>query len=107
LIRIPSWYGGTVRSIVRISGRTGNTALTVEAEFFGRDRPRVGFRDRHGEIRGLTVEEYINRLGQDLIPLAERCARVMREAIAALETLRAAPSGVVERSKPISFSVRW
>jgi len=106
LIRIPSWYG-TVRSIVRISGWTGNTALTVEAEFFGRDRPRVGFRDRHGEIRGLTVEEYINRLGQDLIPLAERCARVMREAIAALETLRAAPSGVVERSKPISFSVRW
>jgi len=98
---------GTVRSIVRISGWTGNTALTVEAEFFGRDRPRVGFRDRHGEIRGLTVEEYINRLGQDLIPLAERCARVMREAIAALETLRAAPSGVVERSKPISFSVRW
>jgi len=106
LIRISSWYG-TVRSIVRISGWTGNTALTVEAEFFGRDRPRVGFRDRHGEIRGLTVEEYINRLGQDLIPLAERCARVMREAIAALETLRAAPSGVVERSKPISFSVRW
>jgi len=98
---------GTVRSIVRISGWTGNTALTVEAEFFGRDRPRVGFRDRHGEIRGLTVEEYINRLGQDLIPLAERCARVMREAIAALETPRAAPSGVVERSKPISFSVRW
>jgi len=106
LIRISSWYG-TVRRIVRISGWTGNTALTVEAEFFGRDRPRVGFRDRHGEIRGLTVEEYINRLGQDLIPLAERCARVMREAIAALETLRAAPSGVVERSKPISFSVRW
>ena len=72
---------GTVRSIVRISGWTGNTALTVEAEFFGRDRPRVGFRDRHGEIRGLTVEEYINRLGQDLIPLAERCGRVMREAL--------------------------
>ncbi len=95
------------QDFIRVTGWTGNTALMVEAEFFGRDRPRVGFRDRHGEIRGLTVEEYINRLGQDLIPLAERCARVMREAIAALETLRAAPSGVVERSKPISFSVRW
>jgi len=46
-------------------------------------------------------------LGQDLIPLAERCGRVMREAIAALETLRAAPSSVVERSKPISLSIRW
>ena len=35
------------------------------------------------------MEEYINRLGQDLIPLAERCSRIMREALAALETLRA------------------
>jgi hypothetical protein len=79
----------------------------VEAEFFGRDRPRVGFRDSHGEIRGLTVEEYIKRLGQDLIPLAERCARVMREALAALEATRGAPSQAVERSKPISLSIRW
>ncbi len=67
------------RDFIRISGWTGNTALMVEAEFFGRDRPRAGLRDRHGEIRGLTVEEYVKRLGQDLIPLAERCARVMRE----------------------------
>jgi len=66
------------QDFLRISGWTGNTALMVEHEFFGRDRPRAGFRDRHGEIRGLTVEEYIKRLGQDLIPLAERCARVMR-----------------------------
>jgi len=46
--------------------------------------------------------DYINPLGQDLIPLAERSARVMREALAAPETLRAARSGAVERSKPIS-----
>jgi hypothetical protein len=38
----------------------------VEHEFFGRDRPIPQFRDRPGEIRRLTVEEYINRLGQDL-----------------------------------------
>src|SRR5437588_10997391 len=69
------------RDFIRISGWTGNTALMVEAEFFGRDRPRVGFRDSHGEIRGLTVEEYINRLGQDLIPLAERCGRVRRSRL--------------------------
>ncbi len=78
-----------------------------EAEFFGRDRPRVGFRDSHGEIRGLTVEEYINRLGQDLIPLAERCARVMREALAALEATRGAPSQAVERSRPARISVTF
>jgi hypothetical protein len=93
------------RDFIRISGWTGNTALMVEAEFFGRDRPRVGFRDSHGEIRGLTVEEYINRLGQDLIPLAERCARVMREALAALEATCGAPSQAVERSRPARISV--
>src|SRR5712671_4027536 len=93
------------QDFIRVTGWTGNTALMVEAEFFGRDRPRAGFRDRHGEIRGLTVEEYIKRLGQDLIPLAERCAHVMREALAALETVRAAPSQAVERSRPARISV--
>src|SRR6266852_5365807 len=93
------------QDFIRITGWTGNAALMVEAEVFGRDRPRAGFRDRHGEIRGLTVEEYIKRLGQDLIPLAERCAGVMREALAALETVRAAPSQAVERSRPARISV--
>src|SRR6266852_3635184 len=93
------------QDFIRVTGWTGNTALMVEAEFFGRDRPIPLFRDRHGEIRGLTVEEYINRLGQDLIPLAERCARVMREALALLETLRAAPSQTVERSRRVSIRV--
>ena len=99
------------QDFIRITGWTGNTALMVEAEFFGRDKPSAEFQDRHGrggrEIRGLTVEEYIDRLGQDLIPLAERCGRVMREALAVLGTLRAAPSHVVERSRPISLSIRW
>jgi hypothetical protein len=95
------------RDFIRISGWTGNTALMVEAEFFGRDRPRVGFRDSHGEIHGLTVDQYINRLGQDLIPLAERCARVMREALAALEATRGAPSQVVERSRAARISVMF
>jgi hypothetical protein len=94
------------QDFIRITGWTGNTALMVEHEFFGRDRPIPQFRDRPGEIRGLTVEEYINRLGQDLIPLAERCGRVMREALAALETVRAAPSHAVERSRPIAISVK-
>ena len=52
------------------------------------------------QVRGLTVEEYINRLGQDLIPLAERCGRVMREALAALETVREVPI-----RSPIPFHV--
>jgi hypothetical protein len=52
------------------------------------------------------VEEHINRLSQDLIPLAERCARTMRQALAALEALSVAPNQAVERSRPIAISVR-
>ena len=99
------------QDFIRVTGWTGNTALMVEHEFFGRDRPILEFRDRHGrggrQIQGLTVEEYINRLGQDLIPLAERCARVMREALAALEATRGAPSQAVERSRPARISVMF
>ena len=33
------------QDFIRVTGWTGNTALMVEAEFFGRDRPRARFRD--------------------------------------------------------------
>ncbi len=83
----------------------------VEAEFFGRDLPIPQFRDRHCQegrkIHGLTVEPHLARVREGLIPLAERCGQIMREALAALEALRAAPSATVERSKPISFTIRW
>jgi hypothetical protein len=45
------------------------------------------------------------RLREGLIPLAERCGRLMREALAALEAMRAAPSQAVERSRPVQISV--
>ncbi len=81
----------------------------IEHEFFGRDRPCFDFRDRRGEegpkIQGLTVEQHLARLRERLLPLAERCGRVMREALASLEMLRAAPSQEVERSKPVHISV--
>jgi hypothetical protein len=96
-------------SFLRITGWSGNMALMVEAEFFGRDQPSAEFRDRHGRegrhIRGLTVEQHIARLGEQLLPLAARYGRIMRQAIAALEELRCGPSLSVERSVPMVFSV--
>jgi len=97
------------QNFLRITGWTGNTALMVEAEFFGRDKPNAQFRDRYGNeassIRGLTVEEHISRLGEELLPLAERFGRAMRETVANLEALRAAPSQAVERSPAIAISI--
>ena len=55
-------------------------------------------------IRGLTVERHLAHLRESLIPLAERCGRVMREALASLEALRDRPSEVVERSRPVPIS---
>jgi hypothetical protein len=97
------------REFLRITGWVGNLALHIEHEFFGRDGPSAQFKDRYGRegrmIRGLTVEEHLAHLREGLIPLAERCGRVMREGLASLEMLRAAPSQAVERSRPVQVSV--
>jgi hypothetical protein len=79
------------QDFTRVTGWGGNLAIGIEHEFFGRDGPSAQFRDRYGRegatVRGLTVEQHLAHLREDLIPLAERCGRVMREALAALETL--------------------
>jgi hypothetical protein len=97
------------RDFFRITGWTGNLAILIEAEFFGRQRPSAHLQDRRGsgvrEIHGLTVEQHLARLREELIPLAERCGRVMRDALASLEMLRGTPSEAVERSRPVQISV--
>ena len=96
---------------LRVTGWVGNLAIHIEHEFFGRDGPSASFRDRHGRegraIRGLSVEEHLAHLREGLLPLAERCGRVMREALAALEVLDAAPSRAVEQSRPLRISVSF
>jgi hypothetical protein len=96
---------------IRVSSWAGNLAIHIEHEFFGRDGPSAEFRDRYGRegkaVRGLTVEQHLRHLRESLLPLAERCGRVMREALAALEALRAGPSEAVERSKPISITMQF
>ena len=85
------------QDFVRITGWIGNLSIHIEHEFFGRDAPGVDFQGR--TIRGLTVEQYLAHLRQGPLPLAKRCGRVMREALAALEELPAVPSEAVEPSK--------
>jgi hypothetical protein len=70
------------QDFMRVTGWVGNLAISVEHEFFGWDGPSAQFRDRYGRegatVRGLTVEQHLSRLRETLIPLAERCGRVMR-----------------------------
>ena len=99
------------QDFIRVTGWVGNLSIHIEHEFFGLDGPSARFRDRYGRegrtIRGLSVEEHLAHLREGLIPLAERCGRVMREALVALDLLRASPSQAVERSKPIRVSVMF
>jgi len=96
---------GAYHDFIRVTGWIGNLSIHIEHEFFGCDGPSAEFRDRYGKegrsIRGLTVEQHLSHLRERLLPLAERCGRVMREALASLETLRDRPSEAVERSRPI------
>src|SRR5437667_10998353 len=86
------------------SSTARNLAIHIEHEFFGRDGPEAQFRDRYGRvgrtIRGLIVVEHFAHLREGLIPQAERCDRVMREALAALGSLRAARSPAAQRARP-------
>ena len=99
------------QDFMRVTGWVGNLSIHIEHEFFGLNGPSADFRDRYGRegraIRGLSVEEHLAHLREGLLPLAERCGRVMREALAALDMLRAAPSQAVERSKPIRISIMF
>ena len=93
------------QDFIRVTGWIGNLSIQIEREFFGSDAPRADFQGR--TIRGLTVEQHLAHLREGLLPSAERCGRVMREALSALEGLRALPSEAVERSRPVRIAVKF
>jgi hypothetical protein len=103
------WAVVAYRDFLRITGWVGNLAIHIEHEFFGRDGPSAHFRNRYGQesrvISGLTAEQHLAHLREGLLPLAERCGRAMREALAALEMLRATRSPANERSRPIRIAI--
>ncbi|MBV9828989.1 MAG: hypothetical protein JO001_25480 [Alphaproteobacteria bacterium] len=95
--------------LLRTQGWIGNLSILIEHEFFGNEKPSASFEDRYGKgdrpIRGLTVEEHLSRLREQLRPTAERCGRALQEALTALEARAAAPSRLVERSRPVRYSL--
>lgn len=91
-------------NVLRVQGWVGNWSLHVEREGFGQKGLRADFKDRYGtegtRINGLTVERYVGRIADELLPLVERFHRMVREALRTLRELRTAPSARVERSRP-------
>ena len=92
------------QDFIRVTGWIGNLSIHIERELFGPGAPKADFQGR--TIRGLTVEQHLSRIRESLLPLAERCGRMMREALGALEGMRAVPSEAVERSRPVRIAVK-
>ena len=93
------------RNFLEVNGWKGNLALQIEHDFFSRPGPTVEYRRRNGGpealLKGLKVEEMLKRCLPALLEIAESYARELRNALAALERRRSAPSETVERSQPI------
>jgi len=81
---------------LRINGWVGNFASLIEHEFFGKEGPSAKFQKRYGrgshEIDGLRVEDYIHRIGEQLLPLLDRCNRMMLRNLKALKMMREGPA---------------
>jgi len=92
------------QDFIRVTGWIGNLSIHIERELFGPGAPKADFQGR--TIRGLTVEQHLSRIRESLLTLAERCGRVMRQALSALEALREVPSEAVERSKPFKIGLK-
>jgi hypothetical protein len=80
---------------LRINGWVGNLAMLVEAEFFRKESLSARFQDRYGRgherIGGLRVEDHVQRLGEQLLPLLDRCNRLMLRNLKALRAMRGGP----------------
>ena len=77
---------------LRINGWIGNFAMLVEHEFFSKESPSAKLQDRYGRgngrIQGLQADDYIQRIGEQLLPLLDRTNRMMLRNLKALKTLR-------------------
>ena len=81
---------------LRINGWVGNFASLIESEFFGEEGPRAKLRHKHGyQVDGLKVEDYIHRVGEELLPLLDRCHRLMLRSLRALRDPRQRPAASV------------
>ena len=81
---------------LRVNGWIGNFAALIESEFFQKESLTAKFTNKHGRhndtVRGLRVEDHVERLAEQLLPLLDRCNRMMLRNLKALKTLREGPA---------------
>jgi len=81
---------------LRVQGWLGNLAMLIEHEFFGQEGPSAKLRQKWGsQVEGLRVEDRLQRLAEQLMPLFERANRQLIRNLQALRTLRHGPPPAV------------
>jgi hypothetical protein len=71
---------------LRVQGWIGDLALTIEQELFGEGSPTVKLRQQYGaHFDGFAVEEALQRLREQLLPLFERANRQLLQHLQALK----------------------
>ena len=65
---------------LRVQGWIGDLALLSEPEWFGEESLRVKLRQQYrAHFEGFAVEEQLQRLKEQLLPLCERVNRQLRQ----------------------------
>jgi hypothetical protein len=86
----------TYYNALRVQGWLGDLAMLIEHEFFGQEGPSAKLRQKWGyQVEGLRVEDRLQRLAEQLMPLFERANRQLIRNLQALRTLRHGPPPAV------------
>ena len=81
--------------MLRINGWIGNLAVAAEGEMFGGASLTAKLKGEYGRdatVRGLGVEDLVERLSEKLMPLLDRSNRIMLRNLKALKEHRRAPA---------------
>jgi hypothetical protein len=91
---------------LRVQGWVGNLALLVETEFFGSTGPTAKLRKKCGYgVESFTVEELVERLTLQFLPLLDRCNRMMLRNLRAITELRRSPAPAVAINQATQVNV--
>jgi hypothetical protein len=84
---------------LRINGWLGDLAGWLEREFFAKPSLSATTAGNYGrevdQVRGLTVEDIVERIIEQLMPLLDRSNRMLLRNLKALKSMREAPTPTV------------
>jgi hypothetical protein len=86
----------TYSNALRIQGWIEDLALVIERECFAEEALKVKLRQQYGrQVEGFAVEDALQRLKEQLLPLCERVNRPLLQNLQALQRTHPGPSPMV------------